>query len=276
MTFFITDLDGTLIHSKRFIPYSLKLRIVEYDKKGKALSYMTSESYKYFKSLNQLIRIIPITSRSIEQYKRISFAKDFLIAVTSNGGTILYNGKEDLAWKQHIKDKFRELEQRQSIEDILNKIMSFSITKYKLIDNSYYYFKIDNIKEAKKILDKELPIDWYYIIQKNKLYIMPKFISKYEALKYLEDKYLVNLEESYGAGDSIQDKDFLFNVKNKITFISTKEHSCDLWENLTTEEKNLFSVFSYGLIGTEDLLNFLNRFVIQENEKIERKLNDKI
>ena len=49
---------------------------------------------------------IPVTTRTIEQFQRITLFQNEIIpeyAITSNGGNILHNGKQDVTWNKEIK-----------------------------------------------------------------------------------------------------------------------------------------------------------------------------
>ena len=91
----LTDLDGTLIFSA-----SLKSEtdlICEY-KDGVPISCITQKQSELLPSLSG---IIPVTTRSIEQYTRIhipNFSPEF--ALTDNGGNLLINGIPDPQWAE--------------------------------------------------------------------------------------------------------------------------------------------------------------------------------
>ena len=53
---------------------------------------------------------VPVTTRTIEQYKRISLLKNIIIpeyAIVSNGGNILINGETDSYWAKIISFKIK-------------------------------------------------------------------------------------------------------------------------------------------------------------------------
>ena len=71
MIYFCSDLDNTLIYSYRHDIGNEKV-LVE-TKEGKELSYMTKVSYELLKQVSQKKELIPLTTRSLEQYSRIDF-----------------------------------------------------------------------------------------------------------------------------------------------------------------------------------------------------------
>ena len=107
-----SDLDRSIIYSKRFLKDdTTKLEIEIYN--GENISYISKETVELIKKIKQNSYFIPTTTRTIEQFKRISFSKyglDFKYAVTSNGGNILVNGEVDKEYKLLIKEKLKFLD----------------------------------------------------------------------------------------------------------------------------------------------------------------------
>lgn len=88
-----SDLDGTLIFSaSRKQPGDI---VCEY-KDNREISCITKRQAELLPGLT----IIPVTTRSIEQYRRIRFPEGFSpeYALTDNGGTLLVNGVPDPEW----------------------------------------------------------------------------------------------------------------------------------------------------------------------------------
>lgn len=255
MTFFVTDLDKTLIFSKRFVNNE-DVEVIEY-KDNQELSYMTKTALNTLKSINEKITIIPITSRSLEQYKRIDFNINFKYAILSNGGTILYNGIIDNEWKEIIKKEFNKMN-LTNVEALLHNSSSLFENFYELKDDSYYYARVKENQEfvVLKLLKPFLGKDWNCFIQDNKLYVMPKFVTKENALKYLIEKYNLDLSDSFGAGDGKQDEKFLNLITNRISFKDS-----ELWDSLSNSDKYNYSVWPLGLKGSEDMLKTIKGLI---------------
>ena len=134
-----SDLDRSIIYSKRFLKDdTTKLEIEIYN--GENISYISKETVELIKKIKKNCYFIPTTTRTIEQFKRISFSKyglDFKYAVTSNGGNILVNGEVDKEYKLLIKEK---LKLSSHIKDII-----------KLLEN---YKSIKGIKKIRKARNK--------------------------------------------------------------------------------------------------------------------------
>lgn len=91
------DLDNTLI-------YSYKHRIagdscVEW-LDGREQSFMTAETQKLLPQVTAAMRLVPVTTRSLAQYQRITWPKSCPEwAVVANGGLLLHNGQPDSDWR---------------------------------------------------------------------------------------------------------------------------------------------------------------------------------
>ena len=98
-----SDLDGTLIFSaSRKRPGDI---VCEY-KDGAEISCITRRQADLLPGLE----VIPVTTRSVEQYRRICFPEGFSpeYALTDNGGTLLVNGFPDPEWTAHTARLVRE------------------------------------------------------------------------------------------------------------------------------------------------------------------------
>lgn len=87
---YASDLDRTLIYSLGAIgvpentPGLIPAEIIE----GKTRSYISQQALNQLMDLNTRIIFIPVTTRTIQQYKRINLFQETVIpdyAVTSNG-----------------------------------------------------------------------------------------------------------------------------------------------------------------------------------------------
>ena len=141
--YFISDLDRTLIYSKRAIQesdpeYCKNLIPIEY-KDGRVISYMNKNAYDKLQKLIQYekFKFLPCTMRTLQQTQRISFIKDVKYYFT-DGGINLYNkgnlctsyGERLLSifhhysydngysWAKEIEEVYFELTQKLGISDL--------------------------------------------------------------------------------------------------------------------------------------------------------------
>jgi hypothetical protein len=98
-----SDLDGTLIYSKRYLDGVRDVVEVE-GLGGKPLAWMTSKSAGSLRAARGLAHFIPTSTRVLEQYERLRLPggpADY--AILGNGGRIYVGGAEDSAWTGHIR-----------------------------------------------------------------------------------------------------------------------------------------------------------------------------
>lgn len=200
---FFTDLDGTVIRS------ASKKRagdiVVEY-KDGCEITCISPGSAKILAELPD--PVIPVTSRSIEQYKRINIP-GFMpkYALTSNGGNLLINGIPDENWLEWSN---KTVEKHSAELTACRKLMendpdrSFEI---RLVDGLFLFTKSNAPEKTLQYLngrlDPAVGLDLYNTGAK--IYAIPKELNKGAAVKRLAEKLGKHGEKIVCAGDSIMD-----------------------------------------------------------------------
>jgi len=216
---FASDLDQTLIYSHKTLisrETDEQIKPVEWYK-DQFISFMTQTALRRLNEVSKRVLFVPVTTRTKLQYHRINFL-DYGIthqyAVTSNGGTIFYEGVEDKDWSQVV------LEGRDSClaaEDLIHKFNEISHPSWvikdsgKLADNLFYYCLI----EREKIPLTELAAfklwasnhKWELSVQGRKLYLVPRNVNKKAAIHYIREKE--GISRVVAAGDSLLDLDML-------------------------------------------------------------------
>lgn len=202
MIYFCSDLDNTLIYSYRHDIGNEKV-LVEL-KEGKELSYMTKVSYELLKKVSEEKVLVPLTTRSLEQYSRIDFGSQVKIkyALVANGGILLENGKINEEWYRETKEivGYADEELKKGIE-ILKKDenICFEIRK---VDGLSVFTKSNEPEETMKRLKEVLNTDTVYIDNNGtKVYIFPKKLDKGSSLKRFRD-YVGQKNKFIAAGDS--------------------------------------------------------------------------
>lgn len=110
---FCSDLDNTLIYSARREIGPEKVCVEWYE--GREASYMTAFSYRKLSSLPEIVRFVPVTTRTREQYERVRFPKEPELALVCNGGVLLERGAVDETWYREslaLTAPFREAKER--------------------------------------------------------------------------------------------------------------------------------------------------------------------
>jgi hypothetical protein len=218
-----TDLDNTLIY--RDVETSDVNRVCVEQYRGKPFSFMTAESVRLVQELtdSNLVTIVPITTRNIEQYKRIEL-RNMPIALVANGGVLLQNGEVDKSWYAESIDYAQSCvyEFRRVTKIIPNAV---------LVENLYLFAKVIDsesvVGQLKKVLDLS-KVSVYNL--KSKIYVVPKQLEKGAAIERLKARLSRTI--TLAAGDCIIDES-MFGAAD-ISFTATPElehYNTMLFEN---------------------------------------------
>jgi hydroxymethylpyrimidine pyrophosphatase-like HAD family hydrolase len=213
---FASDLDQTLIYSTRSMRLEEgkpipSMKVVE-QRGDRIISYMTDTAIELLKQVSEKIIFLPVTTRTVEQYRYITFFQNVIvppIAVTSNGGNILIEGKVDLKWKKRIQNKLTDT--ALSGDDLLKKFSELANEEWVLsqatADDLFHYCIInkdfaphDELADFKAMIDQQ---GWNMSMQGRKLYFVPKPVNKWDAVAYVKERMGKTFVAT--AGDSLLD-----------------------------------------------------------------------
>lgn len=265
---FASDLDRTLIYSAKFIDSNMvigdHIKLVE-QYNGKDISYMKTKSIELLKDINSRLLFVPVTTRTINQYKRINiFNTEFnpRYAITSNGGNILMNDELDMNWNLIIKNKM--INECESLDNVLKEFKrsiadDLWIKKINSADDLFIYSIVDLQKipcDDIQIFEKWLiSKNWRIILNGRKLYFIPNCINKRDAVKYIADREEIELIIS--AGDSILDYEML-EISNH--FISPLHGELNKQDNLTNRESIYFTE-KEGFEAAIEMLQYVQKLI---------------
>lgn len=216
MIMFASDLDRTLIYSKRALeemrtPLNDNMICVE-KRNGEEVSYMTKKAFFLLEKLADSAQFVPVTTRTYEQYKRVFiFGQEIKVdySVTSNGAKIHYKGNLLTDWEESVTTR---LENECAVkEDLLIQLNTFLFKgTLKIADDLFFYYVLEEqiSTEIKDTVEKlALSLGWKVSLQGRKLYFMPLPICKGEAIKFIQNRE--GIKSVTGAGDSLLDWPFL-------------------------------------------------------------------
>lgn len=98
-----TDLDQTLIYSRRAVGEATHQLVAVERHEGEDASWMTASAAAVFAALAARALIVPVTTRTPEQWRRITLPGPTpRYVITANGGILLVDGETDRDWAASV------------------------------------------------------------------------------------------------------------------------------------------------------------------------------
>lgn len=222
-TIVISDLDRTLIYSSSalMLPESKvtvqRLLCVEiYD--GRPLSFVTEKAAAGLGALNDAGLLVPATTRTVEQFQRISLpgpAPKF--ALCANGGRLLRDGIEDLDFSAEVSVRLES--SGASAAEMFEHLSKMSHGKHrrrfikKVRDASglFCYAVVERERVptgwVEDLTGFAAERGWNVSVQGRKIYLVPSGLSKATAARAVAD--MMGFKTMATAGDSLLDAEML-------------------------------------------------------------------
>ncbi len=206
-----SDLDGTLIFSAKRKKVG---DIVVEHKDGVEISCITERQAEL---LPEIRNIIPVTTRSVEQYRRIVFPEGFApeYALCDNGSTLLINGETDGPWLERSAEILGEaMEEIARFRALLERDPD-RCYEVRFVDGFFLFTKsaAPNITLARLGVGK--CCECYATGEK--VYVIPKRLNKGDAVRRLAELIGLERRNILCAGDSLMDVSML-NAANVAIF----------------------------------------------------------
>lgn len=221
------DIDNTILFSGNHAKVDDDT-CVEY-KLGKEQGYMLEELADTIYDIEVVshkdIYIVPLTTRSVEQYFRTRLADDCRYGITTCGGELFKLRKPNLKWLREQKEKMYGISNYLfDAFDFLNRNCGDEASFCRIVDG-YYVFLRSTDKDKLKKLEVELRLgneqeqietEIDIINTGTKLTVIPSFLNKGSAVdKFIKEfKEMEGYEEveTWGFGDSVFDVPMLNKV----------------------------------------------------------------
>ena len=207
---FFSDLDSTLIYSKNPEHVCVECEGL------REITYMTRNALAILQTLLQRddFMFIPCTLRSCEQTSRINYIKNGQVSlmVCDNGFSIYNKGNLDIRWDKIMREKLSAYPHN----DIYRIIESFveskhTECKFKVNRDAFFTIIFETPETAKvlknEIINKLSRYEYKFNFHGRKLYVIPKFLDKEFAVKYICEEF--KNADIITAGDSFVDKAFI-------------------------------------------------------------------
>lgn len=197
---YFTDLDNTVIYSHRHMIQDSIVWVESLN--GRKQSFVSERTYRFFK-LQKWLNVVPITTRTYQQYSRLKdMTEDFgwKHVLILNGAILLQNGVEDTEWKKEsisICDADRQayIEALKLAQKIAGEDSVLSV------DPFIFYIKTDDVKGVFNVLYNRVDrIHLSVLSDARKVYCFPVSMNKgYAAERYMER---FGYDQFIAAGDS--------------------------------------------------------------------------
>ena len=207
---FASDLDRTMIYSHRGFGgeiLNIPVRTIEVAN-GRDISFMTKKAIALLQKLSEEMMFVPVTTRTTEQYSRVSLFHEEIrptYAITCNGGVVLKDGKIDTHWQDYICTKIDG--SAASVDDVKRKIEETAdaswLNSIRVVDGFFLYMIINpplSTERVKYYSQWAAAHGWSFSVQGRKVYFIPTFINKWDAVNYVAKKE--GKQTVYTAGDS--------------------------------------------------------------------------
>ncbi|HEX4017861.1 MAG TPA: sucrose-6-phosphate hydrolase [Frankiaceae bacterium] len=211
------DLDQTLIYSRnafRLPPDAApeELVTVEY-LDGEPLSYLTRRAAEGLRELARAATLVPVTTRTLEQYQRVQLGIPCPYAIAANGGHLLLGGTPDPDWTRRVRTRLaasgRSLEHVRALADELAAAGSW-VRTIRDADGFFVYLvahQRELIPDLSALATRLESDGWTLSIQGRKVYFVPTALTKEAALEELLAR--TGAPQLVAAGDSLLDRGML-------------------------------------------------------------------
>ena len=199
---FASDLDNTLLFSRK---YAMETDLCVERLNGMPQGYLTKDAPQYLERIMGHALFVPVTSRSVEQYRRIQFPAACRpgYAVTTNGAVLLIEGEIDRQWYQESCQAV--LPWRDALEQMLHQLQARPLAaRCRLVDEMFVFAACDTPQDAMELyglLQGTTQLD--LAVTGRKVYCFPPPISKGTVIPKLRRRF--EADEIICAGDSSMD-----------------------------------------------------------------------
>lgn len=206
---FASDLDNTLLYSRKH--RHAGDCCVEH-LAGAEQGFMTPRTIELLRAVQQKLRLIPVTTRSVAQYLRIAWPvgtePDY--AVTTNGAVLLHHGTVDAAWQEEHTALLAAAQEELARQYALHSGKAAFI-RCRLVDGAYLFtYCADGVDAAACAADCRAGTSLTVQHSGRKIYFFPQGLDKGAALRALRRRFSPSYV--YAAGDSSIDLPLLLEA----------------------------------------------------------------
>jgi hypothetical protein len=206
------DLDQTVVFSERAAGAAGPSVVVEH-LDGAALSSMTVGAVAAYRALAGRTRLVPVTTRTVAQYARITLPAPAPHAVCANGGVLLVDGVPDPAWARWTAGLLAGVAPVAAVRARLDRWAGQDWVRLVRTAEDLFVYLVAQSREAfppgwlAALADDLEPLGWQVSVQGRKAYAVPAGLTKAAAVERLRDR--LDAGPVLAAGDSLLDAPLL-------------------------------------------------------------------
>ncbi|MDQ6952566.1 MAG: hypothetical protein Q9M15_03460 [Mariprofundaceae bacterium] len=213
-----TDLDDTLIQTRRKLPENASFSLGATDKEGLPLSFMTKSQETMLKIFSQSDAIIiPVTGRNTSALDRVAYAFNHY-RVVSHGALVLQkNGDICTKWLEKVAHQFDAWKALMFScnEEILSLIKDYQLNARSRVITDHdidVYVSVKGEPEALTFIREHNTHGQHFTHHENahNYALLPPYASKKKAVEHIHQ--MLNLGADHliiGLGDSLSDLEFM-------------------------------------------------------------------
>jgi hypothetical protein len=218
------DLDRTLIYSRGAIsaggdPGKIELLAVErYE--GNDASWMIAPAAARFAELHRHALVLPVTTRTPEQYRRVRLpGPPPRYAVTANGGILLVDGEVDHGWNSVVASRLAGAAPLAEVWEHAGRVCRPDWTVKLRNAHGLFCYAVLHRRRVPAGFVAEIATwaqrrGWRVSLQGRKLYWVPQALTKSAAVTEVVRR--TGAGPVYAAGDSLLDADLLEHAERGI------------------------------------------------------------
>jgi hydroxymethylpyrimidine pyrophosphatase-like HAD family hydrolase len=259
------DLDRTLIYSAHAIAEGASADVTPAPAQcveiyqGRPQSFMSPRAITLLTELATVAHVVPTTTRTIEQYRRIELPIGVPhFAITSNGGNILVDGHPDIEWTRRVSALLDGL--AVGVEEVFARLSTDAtdapwLRTMRIADGLFCYV----VAELDLLPPEIVPawaswaaeLGWNVSRQGRKIYVMPDPVTKQLAINEVRNRLVTAPDVSFAAGDGVLDQPMLVAADASI-----RPRHGEL-EELGWRHPNVAVTEGRGLAASEEMLTWL-------------------
>lgn len=211
------DLDRTLIYTRRSaaLPAGTPeppLRWVE-EYAGKPLSFLTVVAARRLRQLARDAVVVPVTTRTLAQLRRVRLPAASTWAIAANGGHLLRDGVPDPGWARRVAGALREVAGPQEVARRVHAdpALDWLAAGLRTADDLFLYAVVDRaLATSDRLGDLDgwlAAVGWTLSVQGRKVYLVPAPLTKLAAVRELQER--LGDQTLAAIGDALLDRELL-------------------------------------------------------------------